>query len=200
MNLKEEFESFKNQYDYLIDKAELEKTKVVFSKGEFYEDTPFSYQRLGFNQGNIYKDESKVKFNKNLYVYYFDKNGKLILTKQATSIQDQFYYTFFIWENNDLISSIRYDNLKSLINLTKYLYADNKLNETSFQANRGSRIEFYIYENNKLVKINGESFSNTGEKQNEYSDCFTYDGENLTTIVRHFSNGYKEQFFPKKIK
>ncbi|MCH4829559.1 hypothetical protein [Flavobacterium columnare] len=133
MNLKEEFELFKNKFEALIAKAEFEKRRIIFSKGEFYEDAPFSYQRLGFNKGTLYKDENKVKFNKNLHIYYFDKDNKLILTKQATSIQDNFYFTFFTWENDNLMTSVRYDNLKSLVNLTRYIYENDKLKNLIFK-------------------------------------------------------------------
>ena len=198
MKLKQEFEKSKSEFDNLLKQVESKKDKIVFSKGEYYEETPFSYQRLGFKKGKLYKDENKVKFNKNLQIYYFDKNENLLLTKQATSIQEQYYFTFFIWENNYLVKSLRFNNQKSILNIIEYHYNGEELKETNFYGTRGLRNETYYYLNGKLIKIKGQSSSKEVQSQQEYNDIFEYnDSNNLLKITREFDNGYSEQFYPR---
>lgn len=46
-------------------------------KGEFYEISPYSYQRNRFKQGKIVGNVTSLKTTNNLFTYYFDVKIKL---------------------------------------------------------------------------------------------------------------------------
>ena len=70
--LKDDFNSLRNMFDEL--KREIDKNVVREEnyKGEFYEISPYSYQRNRFKQGKIVGNVTSLKTTNNLFTYYFD--------------------------------------------------------------------------------------------------------------------------------
>ena len=57
--LKAEFEAYKNDFELIRQQIEKEVVRNEYYKSEFYELTPFSYQRNGFKQGKPVKRHDK---------------------------------------------------------------------------------------------------------------------------------------------
>ena len=122
-------------------------------KGEFYEISPYSYQRNRFKQGKIVGNVTSLKTTNNLFTYYFDVKNQIIEIREGLELKNQFYYTFFIYEK-ELMKTIAYDNSKRIVNVRYYLYGSNgKIEKMYSKGSRGSREETYFYENDRLQKI-----------------------------------------------
>ena len=76
--LKEEFNSLKNLFDESKEQIEKNVVRAESYKGEFYEITPYSYQRTGFKQGTIVKNTTTLKSTNNLFTYSFNAENKII--------------------------------------------------------------------------------------------------------------------------
>ena len=76
--LKDDFNSLRNMFDEL--KREIDKNVVREEnyKGEFYEISPYSYQRNRFKQGKIVGNVTSLKTTNNLFTYYFDVKNQII--------------------------------------------------------------------------------------------------------------------------
>ncbi len=89
--LKEEFNSLKNLFDESKEQIEKNVVRVESYKGEFYEITPYSYQRTGFKQGTIVKNTETYFYEDNflqkIVIKQFDRNE----VEQAT-LQHSFNY------------------------------------------------------------------------------------------------------------
>lgn len=96
--LKDDFNSLRNMFDEL--KREIDKNVVREEnyKGEFYEISPYSYQRNRFKQGKIVGNVTSLKTTNNLFTYYFDVKNQIIEIREGLELKNQFYYTFFIYE------------------------------------------------------------------------------------------------------
>ena len=151
--LKDDFNSLRNMFDEL--KREIDKNVVREEnyKGEFYEISPYSYQRNRFKQGKIVGNVTSLKTTNNLFTYYFDVKNQIIEIREGLELKNQFYYTFFIYEK-ELMKTIAYDNSKRIVNVRYYLYGSNgKIEKMYSKGSRGSREETYFYENDRLQKI-----------------------------------------------
>ena len=122
--LKDDFNSLRNMFDEL--KREIDKNVVREEnyKGEFYEISPYSYQRNRFKQGKIVGNVTSLKTTNNLFTYYFDVKNQIIEIREGLELKNQFYYTFFIYEK-ELMKTIAYDNSKRIVNVRYYLYGSN---------------------------------------------------------------------------
>ena len=61
--------------------------KWEYYRGPFYEITPFSYQRYGYQQGRLVKDIARLKTMRNIFGYGFDVNGNIIEVKEVLAFQ-----------------------------------------------------------------------------------------------------------------
>ena len=106
--LKDDFNSLRNMFDEL--KREIDKNVVREEnyKGEFYEISPYSYQRNRFKQGKIVGNVTSLKTTNNLFTYYFDVKNQIIEIREGLELKNQFYYTFFIYEK-ELMKTIALD-------------------------------------------------------------------------------------------
>ena len=91
--LKDDFNSLRNMFDEL--KREIDKNVVREEnyKGEFYEISPYSYQRNRFKQGKIVGNVTSLKTTNNLFTYYFDVKNQIIEIREGLELKNQFYYT-----------------------------------------------------------------------------------------------------------
>ena len=65
-------------------------------KGEFYEISPYSYQRNRFKQGKIVGNVTSLKTTNNLFTYYFDVKNQIIEIREGLELKNQFYYLFHL--------------------------------------------------------------------------------------------------------
>lgn len=190
--LKAEFEAYKNDFELIRQQIEKEVVRNEYYKSEFYELTPFSYQRNGFKQGKPVKRPDTIKSSKNLCVYGFNDQAKIIEVKAGCSIENQFYHTFLFYTDN-LVKSILYDNGKHLMNVCHYFFKDGKLNRLLLCGNYGSREDNYIYDGNVLTHIEIKQYNEEGENAGGLVHIFQYQDDGaLDSITKSFPNGYSE--------
>lgn len=196
--LKAEFEAYKNDFELIRQQIEKEVVRNEYYKSEFYELTPFSYQRNGFKQGKPVKRPDTIKSGKNLCVYGFNDQAKIIEVKVGCSIENQFYHTFLFYTDN-LVKSILYDNGKHLMNVCHYFFKDGKLNRLLLCGNYGSREENYIYDGNVLTHIEIKQYNEEGENAGGLVHIFQYQDDGaLDSITKSFPNGYSEIIYKTK--
>lgn len=84
--LKDDFNSLRNMFDEL--KREIDKNVVREEnyKGEFYEISPYSYQRNRFKQGKIVGNVTSLKTTNNLFTYYFDVKNQIIEIREGLEL------------------------------------------------------------------------------------------------------------------
>ena len=172
--LKDDFNSLRNMFDEL--KREIDKNVVREEnyKGEFYEISPYSYQRNRFKQGKIVGNVTSLKTTNNLFTYYFDVKNQIIEIREGLELKNQFYYTFFIYEK-ELMKTIAYDNSKRIVNVRYYLYGSNGNKWKMYsKGSRGSREETYFYENDRLQKIVIRQFDRNDIEQDTLQHSFDY--------------------------
>ena len=196
--LKAEFEAYKNDFELIRQQIEKEVVRNEYYKSEFYELTPFSYQRNGFKQGKPVKRPDTIKSSKNLCVYGFNDQAKIIEVKAGCSIENKFYHTFLFYTDN-LVKSILYDNGKHLMNVCHYFFKDGKLNRLLLCGNYGSREENYIYDGNVLTHIEIKQYNEEGENAGGLVHIFQYQDDGaLDSITKSFPNGYSEIIYKTK--
>ncbi len=196
--LKAEFEAYKNDFELIRQQIEKEVVRNEYYKSEFYELTPFSYQRNGFKQGKPVKRPDTIKSSKNLCVYGFNDQAKIIEVKAGCSIENQFYHTFLFYTDN-LMKSILYDNGKHLMNVCHYFFKDGKLNRLLLCGNYGSREDNYIYDGNVLTHIEIKQYNEEGENAGGLVHIFQYQDDGaLDSITKSFPNGYSEIIYKTK--
>ena len=100
-----EFEALKNDFETIRQQIEDDVGRTELYKGEFYELTPYSYQRNGCKQGKPVKRPDTIKSTKNLCIYGFNNQNQIVEVKVGCSIEDQFYHTFLYYTDN-LVKSI----------------------------------------------------------------------------------------------
>lgn len=172
--LKEEFNSLKNLFDESKEQIEKNVVRVESYKGEFYEITPYSYQRTGFKRGIIVKNTTTLKSTNNLFTYSFNAENKIIEIREGCELKGQFYYTFLFYEK-ELMKTIRYNNSKRIINVRYYLYGSNSKIEKMYSiGSRGSKEETYFYEDNFLQKIVIKQFDRNEVEQATLQHSFNY--------------------------
>ena len=98
--LRTEFEALKNDFETIRQQIESDVVRTEWYKGEFYELTPYSYQRNGFRQGKTVKRPDTVKSTKNLCIYGFNNQNQIVEVKVGCSIENQFYHTFLYYTDN----------------------------------------------------------------------------------------------------
>lgn len=67
-------------------------------KGEFYEISPYSYQRNRFKQGKIVGNVTSLKTTNNLFTYYFDVKNQIIEIREGLELKINSITPFFIYE------------------------------------------------------------------------------------------------------
>lgn len=84
--LKEEFEAYKSDFELIREQIEKEVIKVESYKGEFYELTPYSYQRNGFRRGKLIRNIASIKSTKNVCIYSFNARNQMIEMNQTDAV------------------------------------------------------------------------------------------------------------------
>ena len=140
--IRTEFEALKNDFETIRQQIEDDVVRTELYKGEFYELTPYSYQRNGCKQGKPVKRPDTIKSTKNLCIYGFNNQNQIVEVKVGCSIENQFYHTFLYYTDN-LVKSILYDNGKHLMNVCHYFFEGGKLKRSQLCGRYGCREENY---------------------------------------------------------
>lgn len=193
-DLKQEFNTVKGNFDTIRKEIEKEIIETKYSKCEYFEVFPYSYQRYSFKQGKLLENLDNIKSTEDIYIYGFDKNNRIVMVKEGISIQDNFNYDFLIYKEN-IIKSMSFNNTKDLRNVSyHFLNANNQIKKMTSQGRRGGRDELYIYsEVGLLEEIQIKQYDRQGNEANSYKETFDYSeiGE-LKSITKSFDNGYSE--------
>lgn len=180
--LRTEFEALKNDFEIIRQQIESDVVRTELYKGEFYELTPYSYQRNGFKQGKPVKRPDAIKSTKSLCIYGFNIEGQIIEVKTGCSIENQFYHTFLHYTDN-LVKSVSYDNGKHLMNVCHYFFDNGKLKQLQLCGKHGSREENYAYKENALTHIEIKQYGIDGKSDSDLVHIFQYqDDGSLETI------------------
>ena len=169
--IRTEFEALKNDFETIRQQIENDVVRTELYKGEFYELTPYSYQRNGCKQGKPVKRPDTIKSTKNLCIYGFNNQNQIVEVKVGCSIEDQFYHTFLYYTDN-LVKSILYDNGKHLMNVCHYFFEDGKLKRSQLCGKYGSREENYIYKENALTHIEVKQYDIEGNSGSDLIHIF----------------------------
>lgn len=197
-SLRTEFEAFKNDFENIRQQIEHDVVRSEFYKGEFYELTPYSYQRNGFKQGKPVKHPNIIKSTKNLCIYGFNALNHIIEVKVGCSVENQFYHTFIYHEGN-IVKSVSYDYRKHLMNVCYYSFKGGKLMRLQSCGIYGNREENYFYSGNILTHIEIKQFDVDGRSAGDLVHIFRYqDDGRLETISKLFPNGYSETIYKTK--
>ena len=163
--LKDDFNSLRNMFDEL--KREIDKNVVREEnyKGEFYEISPYSYQRNRFKQGKIVGNVTSLKTTNNLFTYYFDVKNQIIEIREGLELKNldikspKGFYFFhctniidaLIEKESDIVWLDKERGWVSCIN--KFVLDKNKIQEqTIFRLpNVNCRYTFYGEEFKNLV-------------------------------------------------
>lgn len=197
--LKEEFEAYKSDFELIREQIEKEIIRVESYKGEFYELTPYSYQRNGFSRGKLIKNIASIKSAKNLCIYSFNALNRIIEIKVGCSIVNQFYHTFLFYEEN-LIRSVLYNNSKQLMNVCHYYWENSKIKRMLLQGLYGSKEENYFYNNDVLTHIEIKQYDSEEKQGATLEHAFQYqeNGE-LESIAKSFvGKDYSEIIYKVK--
>lgn len=188
------FEEEKDNFD--LNKSSIEKEVVnrKYSKCEYFEVLPFSYQRLGFKQGKLIDNYQDLKNKEDTYLYGFNSKNKIIEIKEGISLEDQFYYQFFFYEKNTM-KSLQYDNSKTLQNVRYTFFDDNGqvINMVS-QGRRGGREDVYKYSNDGFLEyILIRQFDRRGNEADSITHQFSYfENNELKNIKKVFKDNTTE--------
>lgn len=195
--LKTEFENLKDGFDTVKESVESQIVETKYSKGYYFETIPFSYQRSEFSQGKLLDNINKIKTTKNLNIYGFDNAGRIIEIKTGTSIENQFYFQFLLYER-EYVKSVLYDNQKTILNVSFHLHDEQgRFGKLLMHGKRGGREELYVYsENGKLDYVSVIQIDKNGNKVTPYKEKFEYTENGfLKKISKIFDNGFSRQTF-----
>ena len=196
--IRTEFEALKNDFETIRQQIEDDVVRTELYKGEFYELTPYSYQRNGCKQGKPVKRPDTIKSTKNLCIYGFNNQNQIVEVKVGCSIENQFYHTFLYYTDN-LVKSILYDNGKHLMNVCHYFFEGGKLKRSQLCGRYGCREENYIYKENALTHIEVKQYDIEGNSGNDLIHIFQYQDDGaLESITKSFPNGYSEIIYKTK--
>lgn len=150
--LQKEFQKYKDQFLDIKNRIESNTVKNEYYRGPFYEVVPFSYQRDDYKQGKLITQESLFKNIKNSYIYSFNKEGQIIEIAKGMNLPNSYYYQFLFY-SEECLKSLSFDNNKSLLSITFYLF--NSLGYVDKMYSRGKYGGFqenYIYDENNVLK------------------------------------------------
>lgn len=190
--LRSDFEALENDFETIRKNIESDIVRTELYKGEYYELTPYSYQRNGFKRGRLVKHPDSVKSTKNLCSYGFNSQNQIVEVKIGCTVENQFYHTFLYYTDN-LVKSILFDNAKRLMNVCHYYFNEGKLARMLLCGIYGSREENYIYKGDVLTHVEIKQYDIEGNSISDLVHIFQYlDDGTLGTITKSFPNGYSE--------
>ncbi len=174
-DLTDEFNKHTGHFEMIKNEIETKTVRTENYIGEFYEISPFSYQRGGFKQGKLIEEISKLKIKNGIFTYSFNETGNIIEIREGIELKNKFNYQFFFHEENK-IKSLSYNYDFELQNISYYLLNNkNKIISMFSKGKMGGCEEKYKYNNNKLEKITIRQFDRNGIEGGIIYHNFEYD-------------------------
>ena len=178
---KDKFDSNKSSVESSI---EYEK----HSKDEYFEILPFSFQRQGFKKGELIENYYALKDKNGTYLYGFNSDDRIIEIKEGISLENQFIYQFFFYENG-IMKSLSYNHDKALQNVRyTFFNEEGRVINMMSHGRRGGKEEIYNYSNNGLLtSILRKQFDRSGTEVDSITHIFDYyNNGDLKTISEVF--------------
>ncbi len=147
--LQEKVSNAQKDYPAIKKNIEAKVVKWLWATFCIYALEPFYFEEVRLPKGRIHKkDPSKKEYQ---YQYGLDANNEIILERQFTGLEEQFYETFYIRENNK-IERYLYDyyHEKKIITTSLFIYGNSTLIASYRVFKDGWEIFTYQYENGKL--------------------------------------------------
>ncbi len=147
--LQEKFSNAQKDYPSIKKNIEGKVVKWLWATFCIFALEPFYFEEVRLPKGRMHKKEPLKKENQ--YQYGFDANNEIILERQFTGLEEQFYETFYIRENNK-IERYLYDyyHEKKIITTSLFIYGNSTLIASYRVFKDGWEIFTYQYENGKL--------------------------------------------------
>ena len=182
--IQKEYETNAPLFNKILNDVEQHIVKWEYYRGPFYEITPFSYQRYGYQQGRLVKDIARLKTMRNIFGYGFDVNGNIIEVKEGLGIPEAYNYEF-IFKGSKEISILNYNNRKVLRNISFYTLDVNKnIVRMISKGKQGGRIEEYSYcPYPRLDRIKRRQFDESWEEGATLYHSFQYDVDNTLKSI-----------------
>lgn len=182
--IQKEYETNAPLFNKILNDVEQHIVKWEYYRGPFYEITPFSYQRYGYQQGRLVKDIARLKTMRNIFGYGFDVNGNIIEVKEGLGIPEAYNYEF-IFKGSKEISILNYNNRKVLRNISFYTLDVNKnIVRMISKGKQGGRIEEYSYcPYPRLDRIKIRQFDESWEDGATLYHSFQYDVDNTLKSI-----------------
>ena len=168
--------------------------REVISKGAMYNIYPFEAERAGKKLNGKVIDE--IIMNDNCFIYYFDEENRVRLIENMSKfLKKMYYYRKIDYTENGIISF--YCNCHEVINVSKAIMKNGRVDEIYRCTKEKKRYEKYIYENEKLIEIH-IFFIKEKEIVKTESNQFYYNKGKLEIIQRKCTNGYTENIYAEK--
>ena len=192
--LAEDYLENKSNFDSLNRKNLERLSSIQFSKGHYYYLYPLQNELGGFSKGRLLKSEPS-KF-KNVYEYGFDEDGKLIsiIEHVTDSISNK---SFVERHDNEERVYTYVGGMCKLRNVLHIFHRDDYIvTEVLNWGEYGWYKDVFNYnDDGRLTKIEKIACEHDKTTPTVSTICFSYDGENLSSIIQHFSNGYEQKLF-----
>jgi hypothetical protein len=195
--LEKEFNNAKDNYQDFLSKTEPLVNSKIISKGFLFNLRAYDGESAGFKMGKKLKDLPKSL--KDIFIYYFDAGGKIIMVDKYGATPNIIDKEFLSYEGNQ-VKSVYYSG--GFIRLRNVLLAIQENDRTSKVYNYGmSGISFkeYIYGKDGLLeKIIVQQKTHKPEDAFQPHELqFHFDEKNeLKDIKQVFPNGFTRDVYP----
>lgn len=192
--LAEDYLENKSSYDVLNRKNLERLCSIQFSKGRYYYLYPFQNELGGFSKGRLLKSEPS-KF-KNVYEYGFDEDGKIISIVEH--VTDSISNKSFVERHCNEERVYTYvGGTRRLRNVLQISHSDDHLvSEVLNWGEYGWYKDVFNYvDDGRLTKIEKIACEHDKTTPTVSTICFSYNGNTLSSIIQHFSNGYEQKLY-----
>lgn len=193
MNIQELYNNAPD-FESLKVKAQENAKQIVWTSGFYFQLEPYECERFGFKKGKILKKEPLNKKNK--FCYLIDGYDRIVCEKEWVGTGDGYNYTFYKYHKTYIVS-FHFNYNYNLVNAKIISIKDSRVIATKMQAQKGSREEIYIYNNDMLSEI--DVIQKNGETEAKFRVVFDYDSQDtLNSIKNVHPNGYEEVRYKNK--
>ncbi|AYH03957.1 hypothetical protein GMW39_18740 [Pectobacterium parmentieri] len=168
-------------------------TKEKISKGRLINFRPFEAERFGFKLGKELTSLPARK--KDIQVWQFDSEGKIVLVERFGSTGSIQYSDFYFYSTS-VVRIIGFYNVDSLAFVIDVLFDRGKIIKELSYGKFGSSVSNYNYSGDMLVDIVVHEKEHDHTDFSTHSISFCYESGDLKSIMKKYPNGYSEQRYP----
>jgi hypothetical protein len=187
-NNTEEYDKLNTEFNSLV------KNKII-SKCFLYNIHNYEEETYGFKKGKEIKKMSKN--TKNIFVYYFNENGKIIVIDKYGNSANILDKEFCFYDNNT-IRTIYYSSPKHLRNVTLSTEIEGKTDKIYNYGKYGQTVKQYIYKNNMVERIEVQTKEHDTKEYKTHELVFEFNDDELIKINQIHKNGYIKEVYNKK--